>query len=124
MVWQSQYVNHQLSSQQVSHFIRANDADFDGKLSTHHNYSRIVSLAHFDSLTRSLGIKDQSHTGIIAGSPQELELHFLKPSKVTVLNRESSEENYDLNLDWSNYRKHNFSLTICNQVLELSLIHI
>lgn len=26
--------------------------------------------------------------------------------------------NYDLNLDWSGYDSHNFSMTMCNQVLE------
>jgi len=118
MAWQSQYLNHQLNKKQVDQFIQSNDAAFDHKLSTHHNYSRVVSLAHFDSLTRTLDLKKQAHVGVVAGSDRELELRFLNPQKLTILNRESTGENYDLNIDWSSYKSQNFSMTICNQVLE------
>lgn len=117
MSWESKWVNHNLSEMQVSEFIKSNDASFQGQLSSFYNYSRVVSLAHFDSLTDTLGIKNQSHVGIVAGSLNELELNFLIPDKVTVLNR-GEKVNYDLSLDWSSWVSHNFSMTICNQVLE------
>jgi hypothetical protein len=117
MAWESKYVNYILTENQVAEFIIDNDATFQGKLSSYHNYSRVVALAHFDSLTKNLGIKKQPHVGIIAGSEKEFELNFLDPQKVTVLNR-GEEGNYDLNLDWSGYDSHNFSMTMCNQVLE------
>jgi hypothetical protein len=117
MGWESQNVNHNLKENEIAEFIIKNDAFFQGKLSSYHNYSRVVALAHFDSLTKTLGIKKQTHVGIIAGSEKEFELNFLDAKKVTVLNR-GEEINYDLNLDWSGYTSHNFSMTMCNQVLE------
>jgi len=108
----------QLSDDSILNFITRFDDEFDGLLSRRHAYSRVVSLAHFHSLITDLNLSSQDHVGVISGSSEELELHFLKPKKLSIISFEL-DKRYDLDLDWSkNSIKENFSFTICNQVLE------
>lgn len=117
MTWQSPSLNFELALDQVSDFIRAFDANFSGRLSSFHNYSRVVSLAHFAALINKLGINKQSHTGVISGSENELELRFIQSEKITILNFES-DKSFDLDKPWFKSPSQNFSMTLCNQVLE------
>src|ERR1051326_4137242 len=117
MAWQSRFLNHRLELPQISQFIDQFDGAFGGKLSREYHFSRVVSLAHFHSLVLKLGIAEQRHTGVIAGIPEEYELHFLKSEKVTFLNWERDPQ-FDLDKSWSALPSQNFSMTLCNQVLE------
>lgn len=115
MAWQSPHVTPPLGLAEVSEFIARFDADFGGRLSGFHNYSRVVSLAHFAVLVNKLGLAKQAHTGVVSGSMEELELPFLGSDKITVLNL---EEGHDLEKPWLDASPQNFSMTLCNQVLE------
>ena len=45
---------------EVGDFIAQNDARFDGRLSRYHNYSRVVSLCHFDQLVERDDLRQQA----------------------------------------------------------------
>lgn len=117
MAWQSPALNCELKLDEISDFIRQHDAAFSGRLSGFHNYSRIVSLAHFVALTEKLGLTNQAHTGVVSGYANEPELHFLKSEKTTILNFDT-DRSFDLDKSWAGSEPLNFSATLCNQVLE------
>ncbi len=115
--WTSSRRGPELGPDDVGAFIAAMDDKFDGHLSSVLNYSRVVSLAHFARSMERLGLARQDHVGIVSGSLREWELAFLTPQRVTVLGFESDPAN-DLDLSWCDRPPQNFSMTICNQVLE------
>jgi SAM-dependent methyltransferase len=102
---------------EVSQFIADNDRQFDGKLTNYFNYSRVVSLAHFDVLMRAMGLSAQRHVGVVSGSLNEPELKFLQADQVSILNFEDDNA-YDLDKSWLLTPGKDFSLTVCNQTLE------
>lgn len=107
-----------LSDKSVTNFINKFDNEFDGLLSSKHSYSRVVSLAHFHALITDFDLSNQDHVGVVSGSTEELELHFLNPKKLSILSFELDKK-YDLDQDWSkNSVEGNFTFTMCNQVLE------
>jgi SAM-dependent methyltransferase len=106
-----------LSVAEVSRFIRTHDGRFDGQLSQQLNYSRVVSLAHFEALLGQFDLSLQAHVGIISGSLAEPELPFLKPDRTTVLSFEVDPA-YDLDRSWLAQPSQGFSFTLCNQTLE------
>lgn len=117
MTRQSPLLNFELRLEQIDDFIKECDGPFSGRLSSHHNYSRVVSLAHFVALVTMLRIIKQPHTGVISGSLSEPELRFLQSDNTTVLSFETDRA-FDLDKPWFERPSQNFSMTICNQVLE------
>jgi SAM-dependent methyltransferase len=117
MTRQSPLLNFELRPEQIDDFIKECDGPFSGRLSSYHNYSRVVSLAHFVALITILGIVKQPHTGVISGSLSEPELRFLQSDDTTVLSFESDNA-FDLDKPWFERPSQNFSMTLCNQVLE------
>lgn len=115
--WIASLPGETLGPDDVGAFIAAMDDTFDGHLSSVLNYSRVVSLAHFARSVDRLGLAAQAHVGIVSGTLREWELAFLKPQRVTVLAFDSDPAN-DLDISWCDRPPQNFSLTICNQVLE------
>ena len=79
--------------------------------------SRVVSLAHFATLIKKLDLNRQSHTGVVSGSKDELELRFVQSDKVTILSFEN-DKSFNLDQPWFDLPSQNFSLTFCNQILE------
>lgn len=106
-----------LSHKEVEKFISDYDKLYDGGLSDRMNYSRVVSLAHFESMIRRLGIGMQKCVGVVSGSEHEPELKLMRFEKLKVLNF-TSDDAYDLDKDWSGYPSDSFSFTLCNQVFE------
>ena len=106
-----------MSEKEVSDFIIKYDILFEGKLSRFYNYSRVVSLANFNSTICHLGINNQNSVGVISGSESEPELKFLNYDTICFLNFES-DASFDLDNNWDDKNSQNFSFTICNQVLE------
>lgn len=100
---------------EVGDFIAQNDARFDGRLSRYHNYSRVVSLCHFDQLVERDDLRQQAHVGVVSGSKSEPELRLLSAGQVSVLSFED-DPRFDLDVEWPESAA--FSLTLCNQVLE------
>lgn len=115
MAWESPYVTPPLGLAEISEFIARFDADFGGRLSGFCNYSRVVSLAHFAVLTHGQNLTKQAHIGVVSGSDNELELRFLTSDKLTKL---AFEEGHDLDRPWFDLPSPNYSMTLCNQVLE------
>jgi SAM-dependent methyltransferase len=113
----SPLLNFELTPEQIDDFIKRFDGAFSGRLSRSHNYSRVVSLAHFAALVNILGLSKQPHTGVISGSLNEPELQFIQSDNVTVLNFDS-DRSFDLDKPWFERPSQNFSMTLCNQVLE------
>jgi len=119
MVWSLKTEAPVLEDGAVFDFIKKYDNLFNGDLSKKHYFGRVVSLAHFDFMVNNFNIKKQTHVGVIAGDESEPELKLLDVEKLTILNRgEWDDFKYDLDKDWSNHDSHNFTMTICNQVLE------
>lgn len=108
---------NKVTPEEVQHFIAQHDQTYEGRLSGFYNYSRVVSLTWFEKIVAALNIGEQEHVGIVSGSSDEPELKLLKPQRITLLNF-SSDPRYDLDLSWSEQPPQNFSLTLCNQVLE------
>jgi SAM-dependent methyltransferase len=106
-----------LGPEQIDDFIKRFDVAFSGRLSGFHNYSRVVSLAHFEALVNILSLGKQPHTGVVSGSLNEPELRFIQSDNVTVLNF-ASDRAFDLDEPWFERPSQNFSMTLCNQVLE------
>lgn len=106
-----------VTPEEVQHFVARHDQTYEGRLSGFYNYSRVVSLTWFEKIVAALNIAEQEHVGIVSGSPDEPELKLLKPQRITLLNF-SSDPQYDLDLAWSDQPAQNFSITLCNQVLE------
>jgi len=108
-----------LTDSEVINFSNNFDNLFNNQLLNHHAWSRVVCLAHFKKIIDLLQLQNQKHVGVISGTSNEPELKFLQSKKVSIL---SFEENklYDLDMDWKmkKLKKMNFSLTLCNQVLE------
>lgn len=106
-----------LTDAQVIDFSLQHDHIFGDELRTKHSWSRVVSLANFSNLILKLGIYEQKHVGVVSGTINEPELNFINSKKTTIL---SYEENkiFDLETDWKLNMSFDFSLTICNQVLE------
>ena len=94
----------------MSNFIRTHDHEFAGILSGFHNYSRVVSLAHFATLIKKLDLNRQSHTGVVSGSKDELELRFVQSDKVTIFSFEN-DKSFNLDQPWFDLPSQNFSLT-------------
>jgi hypothetical protein len=117
MAWQSPALNYELDDAAIAAFIARHDGAFAGQLSGFLNYSRVVSLAHFEGLVERHGLQAQAHTGIVSGSAQEPELRFLQSGKVSVSNLEG-DQSFDLDKSWLGLPSPNYSMTICNQVLE------
>lgn len=115
--WTSSRPAAELTPDDIAAFIAAMDDRFDGHLSSVLNYARVVSLAHFARSVERLNLAAQAHVGVISGSLREWELMFLTPQRVTVLAFENDPAN-DLDISWCDRPSQNFSLTICNQVLE------
>ena len=115
MTWQSPHVKLSLGLAEISAFIARCDPNFAGRFSGFYNYSRIVALAHFAVLVNQAAITKQAHTGIVSGAADELELNFLASEKLTCLTLETG---HDLDRSWLDQPSPNFSMTLCNQVLE------
>ncbi len=115
--WSASVAGPELTPEDVSAFIKAMDDKFEGHLSSVLNYSRVVSLAYFARSVKRLGLASQAHVGVISGSLREWELLFVSPQKVTTIEFDREPAN-NLDMSWSDSPSKNFSLTICNQVLE------
>lgn len=106
-----------VSPEEVQRFIVQYDEVFGGRLSSFYNFPRVVTLTWFEKIVTALGIVEQEHVGVVSGSADEPELKLLKPQRVTLLNFDN-DPRYDLDLSWADQSSQNFSLTVCNQVLE------
>ena len=111
MEWQ------RVSLHEVNSFIKQFDSAYGGRLSRHHNYSRVVSMTWFNKTMNSRGLAEQDSVGVISGSADELELRLIRPKRVTVLAFDGSPT-FDLDESWHDQVPLGFSLTLCNQVLE------
>ncbi len=113
-------IDIELTTAEVEAFVVTYDPLFGGTLTGVAAYPRVVALAHFAALIRRLGIEAQEHVGVISGSPREPELALLNCAKVTALNFETNgrDVSYDLDKSWLGEPSLDFSLTLCNQVLE------
>jgi SAM-dependent methyltransferase len=109
--------NTLLSDIEVEEFIKNYDSTYNGELSSLYNYSRVVSLAHFQKYIKKYNLEFQDKIGVISGSDAELELRLLSYKSLKVLSYEVDQV-YDLDLNWNCFPSENFSLTLCNQVLE------
>jgi SAM-dependent methyltransferase len=101
----------------ISQFIHKYNDQFDGSLDRIIGYPRVVALHDFDHIIRKLNLSKQEHVGIFSGSLSEPELKLIEAKKITLLNFEENDE-YDLDTTWLSQEPHNFSLALCNQVLE------
>jgi hypothetical protein len=108
---------NKVTPEEVQQFIARHDEAYGGRLSSFYNYSRVVSLTWFEKIVAALNIAEQEYVGIVSGSTDEPELRLLKSRRITLLNFDS-DPRYDLDLSWSDQASENFSLTLCNQVLE------
>jgi SAM-dependent methyltransferase len=102
---------------EVTALIREFDPLYGGRLSGVMNYSRVVSLSWFHRSMSALRALDQDSVGIVSGSADEPELRLLRPANVTVLAFDGTPR-FDLDRSWADQPGLNFSLTVCNQVLE------
>ena len=109
--------NNFLADEEVSQFIKQFDQLYDGGLTKIHNFSRVVSLAHFYRSVNKFNLKEQENVGVFSGSDKELELSLLTFKKLKVLSFEADNK-YDLDKDWRNQPSEGFSFVLCNQVLE------
>jgi hypothetical protein len=107
----------ELSLLQITSFIERHDNLFNGQLLNHLNYSRVVSLAHFENIVSRLDIQKQDHVGVVSGSINDPELKLLSTKLSTILSFEQ-EPIYDLDQSWLSQHPMNFSFTLCNQTLE------
>jgi SAM-dependent methyltransferase len=106
-----------ISPAEVDDFIARFDSAFEGRLHKVYNYSRVVSLAWLDRLLGSRQLRSQGQVGVISGSGAEPELKLIQFNGVELLNFDQ-DRRFDLDTDWSGQPPRNFSLTLCNQVLE------
>jgi SAM-dependent methyltransferase len=110
----------ELTTAEIEAFIAEYDGIFGGTLTRVAAYPRVVALSHLSVLVRRLGLEHQEHVGVISGSEWEPEVALLKCAKVTTLNFETrnGEVVHDLDQSWLDEPSREFSLTLCNQVLE------
>lgn len=105
-----------LSDKEVLDFIHRKDASYQGKLKSHYNYSRVVSLAHFERLVACYGMAG-SRVAVVSGTEREPELHLVNPSQVELFNFDPSGDQYNLDKEWVRGGG-GFDLVLCNQVIE------
>lgn len=106
-----------VSPEEVQRFIAQHDEAYGGRLEGFYNYARVVTLTWFAKTVTALKLVDQEHVGVVSGSNDEPELKLLNVQRLTLLNFDS-DPSYDLDLSWRDQPGQNFSLTLCNQVLE------
>lgn len=93
-------MNAIVSAKEVAEFIAEHDGLYGGRLSSQHNYPRVVSLAWLDKVLQENNFRNQDSVGVISGTVDELELKIIDAQSVSVISFDSNQS-YDLDLDWT-----------------------
>jgi hypothetical protein len=110
-------VYQSLSHSEVLLFVKDNTELYKERLQKKISYNRVVSLAYFDFYLNKYNLKNQDHVGVVSGYIGEPELGLIKAKKVSIINFDQDKK-YDLDKDWKLIKSSEYSMTICNQVLE------
>ena len=107
----------------VKKFIDENNSRFNNKLTQYFNFSRVVCLADFEFQLKRHSLKHFSDVGVISPSdPLDPELHIISYDHLDLLNYDNSNNQYNLDDEWSCSDKYKnikkFDFILCSQVLE------
>jgi len=107
----------------VKKFIDENNSRFNNKLTQYFNFSRVVCLADFEHQLKRHSLKHFSDVGVISPSdPLDPELHIISYDHLDLLNYDNSNNQYNLDDEWSGSDKYKtikkFDFILCSQVLE------
>ncbi|WAW09107.1 class I SAM-dependent methyltransferase [Oxalobacter vibrioformis] len=108
-----------LDENDIAEFITRRNHEYSKKLTSFYNYSRVVSLAHFERMVKIHGF-DSASVAIVSGSDREPELHLMTPSCVDYFSFDE-DKRYDLDKPWDTEilpDTPHYDLVMANQVLE------
>ena len=110
-----------VSDRVVEAFINKNNLKFNGELTQHFNFSRVVCLADFQQILNRHNLKNFQNIAVVSGSKLEPELRIIDYNYLDLLNYNFSTNLYNLDEDWSKLndcKNDKYNLVLCNQVLE------
>ena len=92
---------HYVDDKSVSSFIETHSDQFQGKLKTYYNYSRVVCLADFSNVLERHTLANVAKVAVVSGSSSDPELQLLKYENLDIIDYDASTNSYDLDCDWS-----------------------
>jgi hypothetical protein len=114
---------------EVLKFIKFSEKEFKGRLLEKMNFSRVCALADFKKCISDLKLKYFETVAVVSGLDDEPELKFCSYNNLDILNYDPKVELFNLDHNWQDiaksnsqyskyYKKENYELVLCNQVLE------
>tara|TARA_Y100000768_G_C23973445_1_gene681766 strand:- start:245 stop:1003 length:759 start_codon:yes stop_codon:yes gene_type:complete len=113
----------------VVEFIKNNDPNYNGKLSSYFSFSRVVSLTDLNRLIDKMNLNFFSNVAVLSGSTDEPELKLINYQKLDILDFNEDLGLFDLDKDWETdnktdvnksniYKECEYDIVFCNQVFE------